>query len=273
MTSQDSDPDLTARLAASLTAPVVRALPMRGEQSSGLFNLDALYARQAPAVYLVPASTRPPALPAPTRPMPASTWAPPVPMATRPMAARDAVWLDARHLNPALVRARRPIGWFAVFVAWLATATLGMLSATQIPGHAVARASTPSPVAPVASTEAPVTPSAVAQTSPPASPQLVEATSLPSVPAPASAAAPVAPVVPVAVAAPPPAVAPPHRVIALGDAPSRPAAARTAAPSPPPKHPVAQVASPPSTAGLSLEALMRREVAAEQKRSQAAAKP
>ena len=94
MTSQDTNPNLTARLAASLTAPVVRTLPIRGEQSSGLFNLDALYARQVPSSVVL---------------LPAPTWNPPVPAVNRPGPTRDAAVLESRAA-PAVIRAPRPSG-------------------------------------------------------------------------------------------------------------------------------------------------------------------
>jgi hypothetical protein len=282
MASQDSDSALAGKVAATLTPPIVHVPARRGEQSSGFFDLRSLYSMHVEAVRPRP---QPPPLPPRAHAPTASRRPPPLPVArpARPLRELDAdptgdivvpvllpyePEVDLRHgFVPIARRAARPrpIGWFAVFVTWVATATLGVLSATQVPAHRAVRAR----VSPVAAAAAPAIAPAVASASAPA-------------PAAASASAtPPASTTPVlSVSDLPRAVATPaavHRVVRhVRAAPAReappPAAPATAAPepaaqaAPPPPKPAAAVAAPPAPAAGSLEDLIRREVAAEQKR-------
>ena len=124
MTTQDSDSEITGKVAASLTPPVVHARAARGEQSSGFFDLDTLYAIHVEQV-------RPPPIRLP----------PPLPV-VRPV-RRPAPLAVPFELHPVATRRAprpQPIGWFAVFVTWLATTTLATLAATQIPAHGTTHA-------------------------------------------------------------------------------------------------------------------------------------
>ncbi len=251
MTFQDSDSDLAARLGASLTPPAPRArrvhLP-RDEQSSGFFDLDALYtmypeqARPAPSPVMVPRRSRP-----------------------RPLA------VETSEVQPRRATRPKPIGWFAVLVTWLATTTLGSLAATQVPGHVHLRTRTvvapaPGAIAPATSVATPVPAAPAASASaamPPAVPSSSEnVISVDQLPVAGAA---------LAHAHPHPLAAP--RVRHLAPRPARlaqpaPAPVNEAeeAPSPaPPPLPVAKT-PPVSTANMSLDELIRHEVAAEQKR-------
>jgi hypothetical protein len=247
MTTQDSDSEITGKVAASLTPPVVRAHAARGEQSSGFFDLDTLYAIHVeqvrpPPVRLPPPLPLPVARPVP-RPAPVA-----VPVEVRPLATR-------RAPRP------QPIGWFAVFVTWLATMTLATLVATQLPAHGrmhprLLGTSTPaSAPAPTVAPTPTLTPAATLTPTLPPTPStpVLSVTDLPRV-------LPRAPpltrrAVPRATTPTPP----PETT------PAPPPATEAAAPAPSPaKAPPA--AAPASTASNSLDDLIRREVAAEQKR-------
>ncbi len=249
MTFQDSDSDLAGRLGASLTPPAPRTrrvhLP-RGEQSSGFFDLDALYtmypeqAHPAPLPVMVPRRSRPSALAI-------ETLAPRPRRATRP----------------------KPIGWFAVLVTWLATTTLASLAATQVPGHVRLRTCTV--VAPAAGAIAPAT--SVATAVPPVPATSASVAVPPAVPSSSENVISVdrLPVAGAALAHAHPLAAPHVRHVAphparLADPAPAPEKEAEAAPSPAPAlSPVAK-APPVSTANMSLDELIRHEVAAEQKR-------
>jgi hypothetical protein len=246
MTLQDSDSDLAGRLGASLTPPVRHAprvhLP-RDEQSSGFFDLDALY-----TAYPVQAPSAPVPVMVPRRPR------------TRPLVVEEPV-VELRR-----ARRAQPVGWFAVFVTWLATTTLASLVATHVPGHVRLRPRTAPPSASVivpATTAGSVTvPSATSATA------SVPAAATPSTTAISVDELPVAGAsFPHVHAADVPrikhTVMHPSRVAAPPPVPAAPTEALHApAPSPPP---VAKPA-PVSTANMSLDELIRHEVAAEQKR-------
>jgi hypothetical protein len=245
MTFQDSDSDLAGKLGASLTPPAPRTrhvhLP-RGEQSSGFFDLDALYtmypeqARPAPLPVMVPKRAR-----------------------SMPILIEE---------EPAIVLRRtarpKPIGWFAILVTWLATTTLGGLAATQIPGHVHLRtqAGTVAPVTIAPATTVTTVPAAPASVAiPPAAPSSSDnAISVDQLPVAAAALAHAHP------------LGPPH-VRHVAPHPARPAnpppapvnEAEAAPSTAPPPPPVAK-AAPVSTANTSLDELIRHEVAAEQKR-------
>jgi hypothetical protein len=247
MTLQDSDSDLAGRLGASLTPPVRHAprvhLP-RDEQSSGFFDLDALY-----TAYPVQAPPAPLPVMVPRRPR------------TRPLVVEQPV-VELRR-----ARRAQPIGWFAVFVTWLATTTLAGLVATHVPGHVRLRPRTAPPSSGV------IVPATIAGSVTVASATSVTA-SVPAAATPSSAAAISVDELPVAGASLRPAhaveaprikhtVTHPSRVAAPAPVPAAPTEALHApAPSPPP---VARPA-PVSTANMSLDELIRHEVAAEQKR-------
>jgi hypothetical protein len=230
---QEPSNQVAARLAASLTPTVVRLDPPRGKQSSGLFDLDALYERASRAVEIVPVLRRaPPPLPARARRAPAAA-------AHLPSLSALAVPVHVPRVGG--------VGWFGVVVAWLATSTLATLAATQVTAHvgpARARVSAAAVVvAPVPS-------------EPPAGPP-----ALPVAPAAASAAAtvslPAAPKTVVAVAAAPRRVVTPLAPLAPRPSADASRVVRSAAP---PAKPA------PAPSNLSLEDLIRREVAAESKK-------
>ena len=238
MTTQDSDSEITGKVAASLTPPVVRARAPRGEQSSGFFDLDTLYAIHAEQVRPPPIRLPPP-LPVVRlvrRPAPLA-----VPFEVRPVATR-------RAARP------QPIGWFAVFVTWLATTTLATLAATQIPAHGTTHArllgtSTPASASTPTPTLA-LTPALTPALPPTPSTPVLSVSDLPRVL--------------------PRAVHPTRRAVPRATTPPpetnpAPAHATEAAPALPPAKPP-PAAAPASTANLSLDDLIRREVAAEQKR-------
>ena len=237
MTTQDSDSEITGKVAASLTPPVVRARAARGEQSSGFFDLDTLYAIHVeqvrpPPIGLPPALKLPVVRPVP-RPAPLA-----VPFEVRPVATR-------RAPRP------QPIGWFAVFVTWLATTPLATLAATQIPAHGTTHARLLSTSTP-ASAPTPARRHRSPNSPPPPTPStpVVSVSDLPRVLP--RAALPTRRAVPRATTPPP-------------ETNPAPAQATEAAPAPSPAKPP-PAAAPTSTANLSLDDLIRREVAAEQKR-------
>ncbi len=237
MTTQDSDSEITGKVAASLTPPVVRLHVPRGEQSSGFFDLHTLY-----TMHVQPT---PRALPPP---LPASL--PVVPFARDLPRPRPR---EALAPSPATRARPQPIGWYAVFVTWLATLTLATLSATQLPAHVATQPRPPAPtLAPTPTPTLPPTPTPTPAPSP--GPPTIALSDLPRV---APAPARTAPRHAHAFVLPSPEPAPaPASVSPLSPAPA-------AAPSPPPA----------STANMSLEDLIRHEVAAEQKRLHPAAKP
>ncbi len=247
MTRHDSDSALAGKMAAQLTAPVVRTHAPRGEMSSGLFDLDSLYERDVGRIEV----RMPPALPLMARP----------PAAMRPsLPSVDELTInvDVEDLIPDVLRPK-PIGWYAVFVTWVATSTLACLVATQVPAHALAPAPAPTQAVAPAPTQA------VAPAMSASAPPVLSIADLPRVTAePSRALQKPAPVAKHAFHA---AAAPVHAAAAPVHA--EPAAA----PAPPPTPaPAAAPPAAPAPAAGSLEDLIRREVAAEQKKVHAGQK-
>jgi hypothetical protein len=249
MTGHDSDSELAGKMAASLTPPVVHVPLQRGAQNSGLFDLDALYTMHVEEIRL-------PALPLP----------PALRRAPRPQVVE--ALLHEAPLVPSAARVQ-PIGWFAVFIAWLATITLAGVVTTQLPGHVAVRARG---VAPVAAT--------LPGSSSPSTTAAASAAASATMPGGAMTATVTASGPSVMVFSDlPRAVLPEPRPHARHSAP-RTSAAASALPdgavSSPPPQTVRVVAAAPSTpppasnGGSSLEDLIRHEVAAEQKRLHAA---
>jgi hypothetical protein len=240
---QDSDSDLVGKLGATLTAPVVRTHMPRGEQSSGFFDLHSLYEMHVERGEAAPLVV-----------VPVPRIAPPLQV---PMRAPQVTAVDAYEV--ALARGiPRPIGWYGVFVTWLATATLAAAVATQVPAHVRTRVR---PI--VATATATAAPTATATATPTSSVPVFVVSDLPraqtKAPAPATHVK-LAAAAPVRTAAP--STAPASSPAPVAVAPPPPAHAATAAAPPAP--------TPPSTGGSSLEDLIRREVAAEQKKIRAA---
>ena len=93
---------------------MTRHVPVpRDEQSSGFFDLDVIYTRHVEQMR-----------------MPLMPLAPVVRRAPRAQVVEAA----PRTVEGNAAR-RGPIGWFAVFVAWLGTMTTAVLLTTQVPGH------------------------------------------------------------------------------------------------------------------------------------------
>ena len=282
---EDSYSDLFGRGPAA-----ARARERREQQSSGFFDLQSLYttelermqALQGPAVISVPEPELLPQLPFEVR-------------------ARQATAMDAYEV--ALTRGiPRPIGWYAVFVTWLVTVTLAVGATTQVPAHVrtrvhpvVATAAAPAAAAARATAAAPATatPTAPARATATAA---ATATAVPKPsPTPTATASSAVPIFLVSdlpraqTKTEPPAhakwvarskrrAAPAH-VAAPTPAPTpTPTPAAAPAPAPvavaPPPAPAATTATPvaatPLATGGTLEDLIRREVAAEQKKVRAA---
>lgn len=276
MARQQSNIDLAGSLAATLTPriPQAREMPFRTGQNSGLFDVGALYAevldevvrRTQSDVRLAPLTRAA----QPTWPR-AAGWSEPV--VSFDFDAAAPIELTRR----VAARPSRGIGWFGVAVAWLATVTMGASMATTLPGHALTHGKVAAWVVPAA----PATPPAVLPSSLPVAPVMPVA-DLPAV----SASLPATTAAPPALAAVAPASAAPHsisprvstkhlapkpanppaghaRSIAPASAPvaaastaigaARPAAPARATPAP----------APASTAGMSLDDLIRHEVQAE----------
>jgi len=161
----------------------------------------------------------------------------------------------------------KPIGWFAILVTWLATTTLGGLAATQIPGHVHLRTHAgmvaPAPIAAATTvTTVPAVPATSASIAiPPAarssSDNAISVDELPVAGAALAHAHPLAPPHVRHVA--------PHPARLANPAPA-PVNEAEAAPSPAPPPPTVAKAAPVSTTNMSLDELIRHEVAAEQKR-------
>jgi hypothetical protein len=285
MARQDSSSELAGRLGATLTPRMDHAgAPARAEQSSGLFDMGALYTealgqvmrRARGEVHLAPLA-RAPRLP----------WPPPEPWVDAPRwpgsasAGHASAGLRARELDYDLAvpvdivdgfTSPRPLGlgWFGVAVAWLATVTIGAILATTVPAHAFPRSSArtmvvATPAAPAVASDIASAPSPdTAWTAVPIAQPVQAARPERSIPAVLSVPAPVAPT-PKAVSKP--SVVPvvrqrPRLEAPAPPAPTVPAVAAAPASKPAPEKP--RVAAPPvSTAGMSLDELIRHEVQAE----------
>jgi hypothetical protein len=300
MARQQSNMELAGSLAATLTPRVPHASSQapRGHQNSGLFDVGALYAETLGSVQRrvrsSPQLTPPARAVQPTWPL-ARTAQPSWPLATRwpqPVLSFD---LEAEvaieYAESSAAPRPRGLGWFGVAVAWLATVTTGAMIAISLPGDAVthsrAASSLAAPVVVVPASPHGASPPVVVEASTPeASAAPTTAWSIPPVVAvPAQPAPPVAPravvsavapravvsaVAPKAVVA---AVTPKAVVSAVAHPRPAPVAATTAPPAPAPAAaPRAPSASKPasatapaavSTAGMSLDDLIRHEVQAE----------
>jgi hypothetical protein len=269
MTTNDSESELAGKLGASLTPRVPRITTQhRGEQSSGLFDLGALYAasvdqvmkrartvREQPPVVGI-AEIAPPVSESPLAPWPGA-------LVGQQAAVAD---FEADAESEPRLRARG-IGWFGIVVAWFAVAGIGAVVATMLPAHTFARGRAPVPaavaVAPVAVTAPPPTlptslPSTVSPV--PAAAKPIAATPEPAPAIPPKKASPATyvrqrPAVRSAPADVPAPTPPPAKTAAMAETP----APKAAAPSTPP-------ATQPATGGDSLEAMMRRAVEADAKR-------
>jgi hypothetical protein len=269
MARQDSNSELAGSLGASLTPRVEHLpLPLRGVQSSGLFDVGALYAE---ALDQVMARAR-----AQTRLLPLSRAA----QITLPRAAPWPAQGRSLDLDEPIdfTRAFAParsvgLGWFGVAIAWLATVTTAALVAIALPAHTraaprgtgtivVVVPPSPAPVVERVAPAAPAiaalaiapTPVVAAPTTPLALPAAPAATGAQSVtsrqPLAAKRPAPRAVSVTLAHARPAPLPAPSASATAVAAAPpvrSTPAKAEPAAPA----------------SGMSLEDLIRHEVQAE----------
>jgi len=297
MARQQSNTDLAGSLAATLTPalPKAREMSFRGGQNSGLFDVGALYAE---ALEEVLRRTRSDVRLAPLTRAAQPTWPRSPSLPRRPSWPRSAGWgepvvsfdldedVPVELGNAVEARPSRGIGWFGVAVAWLATVTMGASIATTLPGHALTRLRLPASVLP-APPAPPAPPAAASPWSPSVAPLPMAAVTGVSVSSPSPTVVPLTLVISApAMAAP--ALASPHvatkHLAAHPAAPPPAAHARSPLPAspvasavaPPPSatgtaHPVAPTApsratsSPPavSTAGMSLDELIRHEVQAE----------
>jgi hypothetical protein len=268
MTTHDSESELAGRLGASLTPRVPRiTVQHRGEQSSGLFDIGAMYAANVEQIMRRARAVRPAVfeLAAPgaqaSRGSPVHAWA-------RTPDHQHAIEIDLEAPLFEPVGRARGVGWFGVAVAWLATAGIGLTVATTVPAHTAPRAA---PALAVATTTpvvaAPVVAPAVAPAAPSAMPTIAAATQpLASAPEPASAAAPKKLGV-----TPPPrlrTIATAARPVPVDVAVAAPQAQKVAAApvsSPATATKAAPATSPPAAGGSSLEDLMRKAVEADAK--------
>ncbi len=294
MARQQSNTELAGSLAATLTPalPKTREMSFRGAQNSGLFDVGALYAE---AIDEVLRRTRSDVRLAPLTRAAQPTW----PRAggwSEPVVSFD---FDAavpiEFTNKVAARSSRGIGWFGVAVAWLATVTMGASIATTLPGHSLTRLRLPASVLPAPpspppaaspsnSPVAPVPVAAVANASPSSpGPTVVPLALVVAAPAVAALAvsAPLSPSPHVVTKRPARQTATPPLVHARTTLPAAsPVASPVASPpsSPVVPHPAAPSratpASPPavSTAGMSLDELIRHEVQAESAKHRASSK-
>jgi hypothetical protein len=293
MARQQSSSELAGSLAATLTASAPRASEppphIRKNENSGLFDVGALYAETFNEVMRRARSdARLGSLVRAARPAAraAARWPRPAPAFEPPHVAAVPIEVTIPVEGPR----SRGLGWFGVAVAWLATVTMGASIATTVPGHALTRLRAgvpapavptpaphsqagslptaplpvtaaavmpapvlpavvmPAPIAPVASPSPALTPPAMAWSERPIaaqadSPRVSAKKVLPRAVTPVAHARPAAPSASAATAPPAPVIAAAPRPTA----PSRPASAPTSA----------------STAGMSLDELIRHEVQAE----------
>ncbi len=259
MTRQQSSSDLAGSLAATLTprVPQASARTLRATQNSGLFDVGALYAEAFQQV--ARRARTDPRLAMPLARSAQATW-PAAARWPRPALSYPLEPEPSFEYRDVAARPTRGLGWFGVAVAWLATVTTAALIATSLPAHAPTHVrALPVAVAPVAPIITSAAPPALPAPEPPV-PEVVPS-ALPvaalSVAPPAVRPAPKKMVLAPKVAAPaPPRVhpAPPAPVVAAA-APAAPVTAPRAAASSRPA-PVA----PASTAGMSLDELIRHEV-------------
>jgi hypothetical protein len=292
MARQQSSSELAGSLAATLTPSAPRASEppphVSEDENSGLFDVGALYAETFNEVMrrarsdarlgsLVRAAL--PAAPA------AARWSRPAPAFEPP----PSTWPVPIELTiPVEAPRSRGLGWFGVAVAWLATVTMGASIATTVPGHALTRLRTGVPVTAVA-TSAPHSQAGSLPTAPlpvtagavmpaPVMPAVVMP--VPVAPVPSPALAPLAMASserPIAAQADAPRVSTkkvlPRAVTSVAHA--RPAAPSASAATAPPSPAIAAAPRPTapsrpapaptsaSTAGMSLDELIRHEVQVE----------
>ncbi len=271
-------------------------VPMRQQMPASLDGTVATSARPYFPPLPVPPARNPYFPSAP----PGNTYAPPIaapmtaPSAYTPILHAPVVRaLPARKVQTWQDEVRRaarpqPIGWFAVFAMWLATSTLAVLAATHVPGHVggrarsvVATAPVPAPPSPAPTAPAPVPandPARAVAAPPPPTPLPAAATTPASTGTvaelsindlPRVGAAPVA--TPRPAPAPRPAPSPRAVAVAVAAEPKPAPQPRPAPVAPPPAPRPAVVAAPaPAPASNPLDDLIRKEVAAEQKRTHGA---
>ena len=256
-----------------------RARAHREQLNSGVIDLQSLYTTELERMQALGGE------PLLVMPMPEVPLLPPV------MRAQQATAMDAYEV--ALTRRiPRPIGWYAVFVTWLATVTLAAAATTQVPAHVRTR------VHPMVAAAAAATPATAAATAPAMATAAARATTTTTATATATATAIPTPTatssVPLFLVSDLPQAqtkaAPPALAKWVARTKRRAAAARVPAPPPaptptpaptpasvaaaPPPPPAATTAAPvaatPLSNGGTLEDLIRREVAAEQKKIRAA---
>jgi hypothetical protein len=286
MARQQSSTELAGSLAATLTppAPGTSAQPFSTTENSGLLDVRALYAETLDEVMRRTRSdARLVSLARTAQPTwsRAARWSPPA----RPFEPEVAAPFALTKAPE--VRRSRGLGWFGVAVAWLATVTMGASIATTLPGHALTRlrmgraatiATTPplqethsatlapsvlpvaavippaavmsSPFAPAVSPALPAVPlaSPARAIAPPVDPPHVATKKLPS-----KGTTPVAHLRPAAPAA---STSSAPATSAIAAAPRAPAPSR-------PASPTAPVSTNVSTAGMTLDELIRHEVQVE----------
>jgi hypothetical protein len=288
MARQQSSTDFAGDLAALLTPSAPHASPRpvrasRNEQSSGLFDVGVLYAaaldevaRRAQAHPQLASLAR---AAQPTWPR-AMQW--PAPVAAFDL---DAV-VDANDIFDDEIfdtTRGRGLGWFGIAVAWLATLTMGLGIATQLPAHTTVHwygrataviAGAARAVPALRPAIAPAAPSPTAPVSPIDTPSASLAPSL-ALAAPLAPALPAAPLAHAAhVAEVRPGAAPKNAMPKTAGPPRAhahhvaPAAVALTAAEPPapvvaPARAPAPAVAPASTAGMSLDDLIRHEVQAE----------
>ncbi len=296
MSRQTSQTELSAKLAASLTPRLqYMPAPARGEQSSGLVDVGAMYAasveqmmRRAERVQrpVVRVGTGRAALPG-HQPARGTVTQRPV-AGSRRAGEYEEVDLAGEYALPGTGR-RGPIGWFAVAVAWAATTTLAAAISTMVPAHGLKGEIAKPPAPPAAAIPALSPTPSLAPAPASTTPSLDLATGI-ITPAPVSPASPAtaphtsAAISPAAAAPTPPstsaaAIPPPPAAIAKAKPishprvshPDAPSAAAAPAPSPSPSPAAKAAASSPAPAAVpaapaSLEDLIRAAVEKESKK-------
>ncbi|MGH7438754.1 MAG: hypothetical protein ACRENE_23955 [Polyangiaceae bacterium] len=309
----ESETQVAGKLAASLTPRIVAMPVVRGEQNSGMVDVRALYessmeqalrrAEQAESAARAERAKR-------------AAMAAQVAHAQQQAQAAVAYATSRRQARPAAYEDRTPevyedvdlageymvipgvvprgrIGWFAVAVAWLATASLAAGVATMVPAHGLKRVLAPVAAAP-APAQAPIVAPVVAAPVAKADPSGIPTVSLSSLAPVAATPPPTASAIPTPTATSTSKPHPSHHALAHAEPPSAaplaakaapiakaaPAADDDAEPAPPkatkataaakaPAVPAPAAAAPAS--GGSLEDLIRQAVAKEAKQHHAAA--